>query len=193
MSEQPPTPSGLGVDASGGPVVDPTTNVLNLVDAAIQRQDDLRESEAAHQREMAQLRADYGEKLRNAESARIDAIRKVDVEAVQRAAEVQAAQAQALATQVTVSAETLRTQVLATSEQGNVRLVATLEPIQKAIDDLRRAQYEAQGQKTQIVETQARGGGTALWVGLVVAGTAVIVTLMIGLLGLVLTLYLSGQ
>lgn len=33
---------GFAVDASGNPVVDPTKNVLDLVTAAIQRQDDLR-------------------------------------------------------------------------------------------------------------------------------------------------------
>lgn len=35
--------AGLGVDAMGGPVIDPTKNVLDLVDAANRRQDDLRE------------------------------------------------------------------------------------------------------------------------------------------------------
>jgi len=37
---------GIGVDAEGGPVVDPTSNVLGLVSAAVQRQDDLREAES---------------------------------------------------------------------------------------------------------------------------------------------------
>jgi len=34
---------GIGIDALGGPVIDPTKNVLDLVDAANRRQDDLRE------------------------------------------------------------------------------------------------------------------------------------------------------
>jgi hypothetical protein len=33
---------GIPVDAGGGPTVDPTKNVLDLVDAAVKRQDDLR-------------------------------------------------------------------------------------------------------------------------------------------------------
>src|ERR1700688_3558166 len=87
---------------------DPTENVKALVEADRQRQDDLRNMQAAHDRELhaaetrrqdekAALRADYEDKLRRAESERIDAIRNVDVGAVQRAAEVQATQAQTLA------------------------------------------------------------------------------------------------
>jgi hypothetical protein len=145
---------GLGVDAQGLPVVDPTKNVLDLVDAAVQRQDDLREMESRHIRELADLRADYDEKLRKAETARIDAIRAVDVGAVNRAAEVSAQQALTLANQVAVSAETLRTQVAAAASAATTALAAALEPIQKDIADLRRAQYEAQGVKTNVGESR---------------------------------------
>jgi len=36
---------GIGIDSFGGQVIDPTKNVLDLVQAAIQRQDDLRAAE----------------------------------------------------------------------------------------------------------------------------------------------------
>ena len=149
-SRNPPgSSSGPGVDRTGQPVQDPTPNVLDLVQAAIARQDDLRELTAAHLREIAELRAAYEDKLRSAESDRIDAIRAVDAAAVQRAAEVQAAQQQALAAQVATTADAFR-----------ASLAAALAPITTSVDDLRskdiadlrRAQYEAQGQKTQVVE-----------------------------------------
>lgn len=38
------TQTGIGVDAMGGPVIDPTKNVLDLTAAANKRQDDLREA-----------------------------------------------------------------------------------------------------------------------------------------------------
>jgi len=155
---------GPGVDAYGDPVLDPTRNVLDLADAAITRQDDLREQEARHRRELDAIRAAHGKELREAEAARIDAIRAVDVGNVQRAAEVQAAQALTLATQVTTSAEALRASQAQASALADTKLVTALEPIQKDIQDLRRAQYEAQGQKTQVVETQAKGGSWGLWV-----------------------------
>ena len=43
MADGPKT--GLGIDSSGGPVVDPTKNVLDLVKAAMERQDDLRSAD----------------------------------------------------------------------------------------------------------------------------------------------------
>ena len=178
MAAREPSPGagspGPGVDRHGTPVVDPTRNVLDLVAAAIERQDDLRELEAKHLRELADLRALYDAKLREAETARIDAIRAVDVGAVNRAAEVSATQAQTLATQVTVSAETLRTQVAAAATAASTALSAALEPIQKDIADLRRAQYEAQGQKTQVVETRDTSAATRLNVNTVMAVISVL-------------------
>jgi protein-tyrosine-phosphatase len=158
---------GRGVDAGGDPVVDPTQNVLDLVEAAIRRQDDLRVAEARHVREVvslqatiAEIREGYSREIRESEAARLDAIRAVDVGAVNRAAEVAATQAQTLAAQVATSAETLRTQVAAAASAATIALAAALEPVQKDIADLRRAQYEAQGQKTQVVETrEVRGEG----------------------------------
>jgi len=167
---------GPGVDARGRPVVDPTANVISILEAAVQRQDDLREAEGRRIDEKAELRAEYDEKLREAESKRIDAIRAVDVGAVNRAAEVAAAQATTLAAQVATSAETLRTQVAAAASAATIALAAALEPVQKDIADLRRAQYEALGQKTQGVEDRGAnqwGVGLAIGVGLSVIGLAI--------------------
>ena len=116
-----------------GDVIDPTENVMALVsgqvkrtddlmaaneklaEARVRRQDDMRALEAQHIKELASLRAEFEEALREKETQRIDAIRAVDVQAVQRAAEVSAVQATTLATQVQASAETLRTQVATTA------------------------------------------------------------------------------
>ena len=95
--------------------------------------------------------------------------------AVNRAAEVSAAQAQTLATQVAVSAETLRTQVAAAASAASTALSAALEPIQKDIADLRRAQYEAQGQKTQVVEARDVTTASRLNVNTVMAVISVLI------------------
>jgi hypothetical protein len=175
---------GPGVDRYGAPVVDPTKNVLDLVRAAIERQDNLREAESRHIRELASIRAEhdqqlrvadqerdrelrasdhdrmamraaYEDKLRVQESARIDAIRAVDVGAVTRAAEVSATQAATLATQQQASADALRGQV----EQARIAtadaLAQALAPITKSIEDLRAAQYQQQGEKSSKVETSS--------------------------------------
>jgi len=166
-----------GKEPLRGPVIDPTQNVLDLVTAAIKRQDDLREAAAKHVREVIELRADFEEKLRAAETGRIDAIRAVDVGAVNRAAEVSAQQATTLAAQVATSAETLRTQVAAAAAAATVALSAALEPIQKDIQDLRKAQYEAQGVKAQTGETRLNWGP-------VLAGLSVLLLLVFGVIGL---------
>ena len=157
---------GEGVDAGGNPVIDPTKNVLDLVEAAIRRQDDLRSAEASSLRREMLLRADYDEKLRQAESARIDAIRSVDVGAVNRAAEVQATQAGALAAQV-----------LATADAFRVSLAAALEPIQKDIRDLRDAQSRTVGGKDQTGETRLNLGALLGGISVIIALTGLIVIL----------------
>jgi hypothetical protein len=189
------TAPGPGVDAQGRPVIDPTANVIANLDAAVQRQDDLRNLESKHVREIMALRASYEGKLSEAESKRIDAIRAVDVGAVSRAAEVATATAQTLATQVAVSAETLRAQVSSVATASASALTTALEPLQKDITDLRRAQYEAQGQKTQVVESQAATGGSRQWIGLIIAGAAVVSAFLLGAAGIVITWLLrsSGQ
>ncbi len=148
--------------------IDPTTNVLNLVESAIRRQDDLRAAADRHLREILDLRATFNEQLREAESARIDAIRAVDVGAVNRAAEVSAQQATTLAAQVATSAETLRAVVAAAAVASTQALAAALDPIQKDIADgqkdiadLRRVQYEAQGVKSNVGESRQSLG---LWI-----------------------------
>lgn len=164
-------PPGPGVDAEGRAVIDPTANVIANLEAAVRRQDDLREMESSHLREVMTLRADYSEQLRKAETARIDAIRAVDVAAVQRAAEVAAEAVQALATQVPITAEAVRT-----------ALTAALDPILKDVQELRRIQYEQAGSKaTQTEQKTDRGLNVAalgVLVGMFVGVSAIVIAII---------------
>lgn len=167
MSTHPvPRPGpGAAVDIYGQPVIDPTRNVLGYVDAAIKRQDDLREAESRHVREVIAIQSEHSRQMRLAEAARIDAIRSVDVGAVNRAAEVSALQATTLAAQVATSAETLRTQAAATATANQLALQTltttftttmqqALTPLQEAIAELRQVQYQQQGARATTVETR---------------------------------------
>lgn len=195
---------GIGVDAHGGGVIDPTSNVLALVEAAVTRQDDLREAGAArlnqitelraeHNAELIRLRSEYDDKLRAAEALRINAIRAVDVDAVQRAAEVVATQQLALQAQVTASAETVRAAAAAAAVAVSDTLTRITEPIIKDIADLRRSQYEGVGQKTQIVETQAIGASTGMVVGLVVSGVFSLLFLTVAIVSTGLSVYFGTR
>ena len=165
------TVPGPAVDREGRPAIDPTDNVRMLTEAAVERLDDLRaaeirynEAEVRHLREVMEVRAVHSRELRIIESERINAIRAVDVGAVQRAAEVAAAQADAIRNQLAVTATAAQTS-----------LAAALDPIQKDIADLRRAQYEAQGKQGQVVESrQGVSASAALLFGAIAAGSTII-------------------
>jgi len=155
-------PPGPAADAQGRPAIDPTVNVAALVEAATKRLDDLRECEGHHFSEMlkqqadfAQLRAHYEKEIRLAESARIDAIRAVDVAAAASAALVAEARATVLANTVNLSAEALRTQVAATAQAQVENQAKLLDPINLAVSSLRQTQFEQQGQQQQIIEGRA--------------------------------------
>jgi hypothetical protein len=116
--------------------------------------------------------------LRIAESARIDANRAVDNAAVQQAASVADMRAGTLADQVIKSAEALRIQVQDAAAAAATALAAALSPIQTDVADLRKAQYEQQGQKAQVTETRSKGASTGLWIGLVIAAFAAFLTVV---------------
>jgi hypothetical protein len=174
--------SGPGVDAQGRAVFDPTANVLRLIELEIERQDDLRNQESGHFREIMAVRSGYEHRitsmmttyerqLQEQEAARIDAIRAVDVAAGERAAVVSTTQAGILAAQVAAAAEAMRVQVAAAASAAQANLTAALEPIQTAISDLRRVQYEQQGQRS----AQSEGKETSQWVVVLVVGMVVAV------------------
>lgn len=162
---------GPGVDRYGTPVIDPTKNVDALVAASDRRQDDLRLSESAHLRELMAVRSEYDQKLRDAdrheaetraryedrlaakETARLDAIRAVDVANVETQRQVAEARANTLAAAQQASAEALANRV----EQSRISTADALDskvaPLQKSIEDLRQAQYQQQGEKSSKVET----------------------------------------
>ncbi len=163
-------------------MLDPTKNVLDLVEAAVIRLNDLRDLDAKyaeklrvqaddHIHEILAMRDRFETTIRVQESARIDAIRAVDVAAVARQAEVQATQAATLAAAVATSAETLRGQVAATAGAAAVNLATSLEPITTSIAALQRSQYELQGQAANKQESK----GTNQWVfGAIIGGLAFI-------------------
>jgi len=162
-----PNGAGAAVDSFGRATQDPTKNVLDLVAAGERRQDDLRKVELKGLRREMKLERAHAKDLRRAEAERLDAIRSIDQGQIQRTAEVQQGQAIALAQQVTTTADAFR-----------AALVAALEPIQKDIQDLRKTQYEQQGQKAQSSESRVNWG---IWVGIgltlmgvMIAGAAVV-------------------
>ena len=155
-------PTGLGVDATGGPVVDPTANVIALNEAGHKRQDDLRElnnkwldaeirvitARVQGVEDMALLRAGYEDKIRNLESDRLDKIRQVDVLAGNTAAERQLVAIQTLATQTANERETLRNLVVSTAATIAAQNSETVAQQNSRIAQLEKSSYEGAGKGT---------------------------------------------
>ena len=152
--------AGIPIDAFGGATIDPTQNVLNLVEAAILRQDNLREyaekladAKADFTNKIAELRAIHQRELDVAEAQRLDAIRQVDREDVTKTA-VQALTAiQALAATTTTTAETLRTQVATTAQAAQNQLATITNEINKRLSALEQTSFEGKG-KQQLADPQ---------------------------------------
>jgi hypothetical protein len=174
--------SGPATDRHNEPVIDPTANVLLLVEAAVRRQDDLRMMEASHMREVMEMRALHTKEMRAAEAKRIDAIRAVDVGAVataNQAAETRAA--------------TLAGQVAAAKDAQLVALKAETDPIRKDIGDLRQSQWTIAGGRDQVTETRAASGNWAVWLGLGVAVFAFLVSGFLSTMAIGVTIYIATR
>ena len=176
----------IGINDSNGRG-DPTKNVLDFVTAAIARVDDLREAESRHQHEVARLLTERVESMMAAESHRIDAIRAVDVEAVQKASTAAAAQAGVLAATQQATAEALRTQVADTATLAETRLAAALQPMVRDVAELQKRAWEAAGGKTQVIETQAKSNVAGNWTGTAIAAFIGFVTVLISVAALILS------
>lgn len=142
------------------PVIDPTANVLKLVEKAVERLDDMAALRALYQEKLAAaesrrvdeqmaLRASSDEKLRDAEAKRIDAIRAVDVGAVAIQNERAVQQASVLANQVSASKDALQALVASTADQLAKNLAASLTQILDRISALEKSQYQIGGRDIQ--------------------------------------------
>lgn len=183
----PQPPAGPAVDARGLAAPDPTANVIALTTAGFQRQDDLRAAHTRSLRRELRLHVRYQEKLARAESARIDAIRAVDVAAVATAAVAAQQRADTLATQVLALADTLRNTVATTAAAGELNFRTALQPMQADIRALRDAQSTFVGRTSADVsdtaeQTTRQGARRDNW-QLATAIAGVLAILLVGMIG----------
>jgi hypothetical protein len=193
-----PRQNGMAVDASGGPVVDPTENVKDLTEAANIRQDDLRnlnnlriDSEITWLKYVEGLRAEHAREIRELESKRLDSIRQVDVTAVKTEADRALAAIQALAATNKTDAENLRTALQNTAQTIAKSNSDTVQQLAERISALEKSNYELAGKQAvqdpaqvellrvvkSLTEGQAVGTGKGLGyanvIGMVILALAV--------------------
>jgi hypothetical protein len=146
------------IDTDDRPQIDPTANVLALVDMQVKRLDDIAELRSVFEEKMLKqsieaindtirIRAEHQKELSLAESKRIDAIRAVDVGAVAIASERAAQQATVLANQVAASAETLRALVATTAQTVASQLASVSGSLTERIAVLEKTSYVGSGKQ----------------------------------------------
>jgi hypothetical protein len=147
--------NGLGVDSSGGPVVDPTQNVKDLTEAGNLRQDDLRESyeklfdaKITGLTDMIRTYSIHQRDLDKAESDRLNAIRQVDREEVAKTAAANQTATTTLANSTVTLADTLRTQVGTVAAAAEARLSAFSADVNKRLSALELSNSEGKGKQT---------------------------------------------
>lgn len=206
------TSSGLGVDAEGGPVIDPTANVIALTEAGTLRQDDLREAHSElmdvhiqHLKEISTLRAAHEAEIRKLEADRLDKIRAVDVQNAGSTAAQLLAAVQTLASTTQLTAETLRNQVTTTAQSVAAQTERIVNPIIERIALLEKTSYVGAGRQAVVdpqltellaeMKTQrgmvARGEGkgegfSASWA--IVVGAVGLIATLLAIAGTVVTL-----
>lgn len=166
------------MDARGGPVIDPTDNVLRIV-----------EVQGAHLREIMALDRAHAAVIRELETKRLDAIRAVDVQAVQRAAEVQAQVATTLQGQVADTAEAMRNQLGVLGQSFTDGLAGAIKPLADALALVQQQQNIQAGQRVQITEARdnrseardTRGEGRN-YVATLIAALALVAALVVPIL-----------
>jgi hypothetical protein len=145
----------VGVDASGGAVIDPTANVTALVVAGNQRQDDLRDAnnnwimaQIEKITELVKTYAEHHKELAIKESSRLDSIRQVDREEVAKTAAQNNLAITTLAKQTTDLSSTLQAQVQASAQAVEARRQADMTEVNKRVSALELALSASAGRST---------------------------------------------
>jgi len=152
---------GIGVDAEGHHVIDPTENVRELFEAGATRQDDLRLAERRLQEEKINrietemhalrrevtLRAEHQAALDALESKRLDAVRNVDQLSAKTEADRQASAVTTLANAAATTAETLRSAVNTSAQNLATQLTNTVNAITERIAALEKSSYTGAGKQ----------------------------------------------
>ncbi len=172
--EQNGRPTGIGVDSSGGPLVDPTKNVLDLVEARGVAAANLRKSDkeivkisiknlrkdlrgrnkhilaiiqlrAEFQSEVVKLQAEHRTAMAKAEADRLNSIRQVDREEVAKTAVAANTAITTLASTTLNMADTLRKEVANTAIAQENRFGTFVNDVTKRLSAIELSQSEGKG------------------------------------------------
>jgi len=175
------------VDSDGGPTIDPTRNVIDLVYQGNERQDDLRDltnllydEKVLRLEDMAKLRDAFAKEIRELETKRLDAVRQVDV-----------GQASTTAAALLTAVQTLSGQTGQRDEVTNKRIAALEQSLAKGegkatVSD--PALEKLLVSVDQLISAGNRSTGKdagVSWVGALVVGVMTVIATGLGVYALV--------
>jgi hypothetical protein len=135
-------------------ILDPTVNVIAMLKAAEERQDELLEghknfndAQIQYLKDMADLRSEHSTTVHRLESERLKAVRDVDVASVKTEADRAQAAIEALAKITTSNAETLRAALNNTATTIATQTSETINRIVERIAALEKSSYEGAGKQ----------------------------------------------
>ena len=178
---------GVPVDSDGGPTIDPTRNVIDLVYQGNERQDDLRDltnllydEKVLRLEDMAKLRDAFAKEIRELETKRLDAVRQVDV-----------GQASTTAAALLTAVQTLSGQTGQRDEVTNKRIAALEQSLAKGegkatVSD--PALEKLLVSVDQLISAGNRSTGKdagVSWVGALVVGVMTVIATGLGVYALV--------
>jgi len=207
-------PTGQGVDAKGGPVIDPTANVIALVEANAKAASALRDADVkfndaqhAHLKEIGELRASHAKETRTFDSERQSSIRDVDMANAEKTA---AQILQAVNTNAAVAertAKTLQDQVASTAAAQENRQASFAADMMKRLSAVELSMSKGEGKQAvadpaserlavsveKLLLAQQLGTGKSEGLSLSAALVMGAITIISGLLGIGGLLYAMFQ
>ena len=133
-----PQPTGQAVDSRGGPVFDPTKNVLDLVSAESKFQNALRDLEAKHAKDMQNWSDKYQDAMRVAESKRQDDLAELRVRYETQMSNV-------LTVQVKTTSDLISTQLDKVTSALGTQITSSVNSLLDRIGQLERFRWEVGG------------------------------------------------
>jgi hypothetical protein len=133
---------GKGVDAFGGQVVDPTKNVLDLVNAESRFQNALRDAESKHARDVQALSDKYQDAMRASESRRQDDLAALRLMYDSKMSDV-------LTVQVKTTSDLISTQLDKVTSALGTQITTSVNSLLDRINQLERFRWEVGG-KTSV-------------------------------------------
>jgi cobalamin biosynthesis Mg chelatase CobN len=87
----------------------------------------------------------------------------------------------------------MRTSSAATATAVATAQDAAIRPLTTQLDEVRRTQYQQQGEKAQVQESRDKGSNVNMWIALVVVVIFGLLSFLTGAIGIGIALYFGTQ